>query len=73
MAKTLHVLEQRVSINEEQVSSMYDYFKEIKEAQVSHLQGSNGDLAFNPNLLNQNNQSQQQIRYGLDSMKDCAQ
>lgn len=30
ISRTLHVLEQRVSMNEESVSSVLDYFREVK-------------------------------------------
>ncbi len=33
ISRTLHVLEQRVSMNEESVQNVYEYFKEIKENQ----------------------------------------
>jgi len=31
ISRTLHVLEQRVSMNEESVSNVYEYFKEARE------------------------------------------
>jgi hypothetical protein len=35
ISRTLHVLEQRVSMNEESVSGVMDYFKEVKEQNAS--------------------------------------
>ena len=35
IARTLHILEQRVSMNEESVSVVMDYFKEVKDQRES--------------------------------------
>ena len=35
ISRTLHVLEQRVSMNEESVSNVLEYFKEAREARES--------------------------------------
>jgi hypothetical protein len=50
ISRTLHVLEQRVSMQEESVSGVMDYFREIKEQQAS---AKNDILQYNhSNLLN---------------------
>ena len=36
ISRTLHVLEQRVSMNEESVSNVMGYFNELKDQRASH-------------------------------------
>lgn len=41
ISRTLHVLEQRVSMNEESVNSVMGYFLELKEQKAAHQAMSN--------------------------------
>ena len=60
------MIEQRVSMNEEQVAQVQDYFKEVREQQQQQPQYS-FPLAFNQNLVNQ--QYSQQLRQDIDQIK----
>lgn len=54
ITRTVHVIEQRVSMNEESVTNVLDYFKEIKSQYAQIRQGNGGGeaLAANQNLVN---------------------
>lgn len=72
ISRTLHVLEQRVSMNEESVSSCLQYFKEAREARqtaaASPLMQQTSD--YEARLMGAQLQSQQQMRYDLEQLKD---
>ncbi len=64
ISRTLHVLEQRVSINEESVSGVMEYFREVKEAKAS---AKNDILQYNhQNLLTAQLGQQQEMRYNIE-------
>lgn len=64
ISRTLHVLEQRVSMNEESVSSVLDYFREVKEQKAS---ARNDVLQYNhKNLLSAELDKQQEMRYNIE-------
>lgn len=48
ISRTLHVLEQRVSMNEESVAGVMDYFKEVKK---SEERLSKQVMQFNPEAI----------------------
>jgi len=54
ITRTAHVLEQRISMNEESVANVLDYFKEIKQQyqQIRQDKGQEQSLAANQNLVN---------------------
>lgn len=56
ITKTLHILEQRVSMNEESVSSVMEYFKEVKH---SAKNGSNLVMQFNHEAYQREKAAQQ--------------
>ena len=63
ISRTLHVLEQRVSMNEESVSSVMDYFKEVKEQRNNKSEV----LQFNhASLVSRQLDSQQQMRFNIE-------
>jgi hypothetical protein len=57
ISKSLLLLEQRISTNEDQVAQVLDYFREVREhnqSQQQHHQSISGfPLSFNQNAMNQ--------------------
>jgi hypothetical protein len=66
ISRTLHVLEQRVSMNENSVQVCLQYFRENREK----AQEQPGPLSFNYGLLQQQEQQNQEIRGGLEQIRD---
>ena len=68
ISRTLHVLEQRVSMNEESVSNCLQFFKEAKEARNSGADQARQELEAR--IMSDQLLKQQQMRYDLDQLKD---
>ena len=68
ISRTLHVLEQRVSMNEESVQNCLGFFKDAREARQSGAFQQQQDLETR--MMASQLQSHQQMRYDLDQLKD---
>ena len=68
ISRTLHVLEQRVSMNEESVSNCLAAFKEAREARQSGAFQQQQELETR--MMTAQLQNQQQMRYDLDQLRD---
>lgn len=75
ITRTAHVLEQRISMNEESVANVLEYFNEIKQqyAQIRNEKANQGSLAANQNLVNFTMQNHQQTKDDLNLMKSSIQ
>ena len=71
ISRTLHVLEQRVSMNEESVANCLQFFKEAREARQSGAYAQQQELETR--MMTAQLQGQQQMRYDLDQLKDLTQ